>query len=89
MLDRFEVTALLDGPPSFPIDSVVRVVSKDEKARDLQSDFLRAPMQVPHASVEYETDAGLARRVRMEMLDAALNVEHIAARISRFPNSVT
>jgi glyoxylase-like metal-dependent hydrolase (beta-lactamase superfamily II) len=29
----------------FPIDTVLRVVSKDEKARDLQGDFLRAPVQ--------------------------------------------
>ncbi|ACD20454.1 MBL fold metallo-hydrolase [Paraburkholderia phytofirmans] len=45
MLGGFEVTALLDGTHPFPIDTVVKDVPKAEIARDLQRDFLQAPVQ--------------------------------------------
>lgn len=45
MLGGFEVTALLDGTHPFPIDTVVEDVPKAEIARDLQRDFLQAPVQ--------------------------------------------
>ncbi len=45
MLGGFEVTALLDGTHPFPIDTVVEGVPKAEIARDLQRDFLEAPVQ--------------------------------------------
>lgn len=45
MLGDFEVTALSDGTHPFPIDSVVEDVPKAEIARDLQRDFLQAPVQ--------------------------------------------
>ncbi|RAS22597.1 MBL fold metallo-hydrolase [Paraburkholderia bryophila] len=45
MVGQFEVTALLDGTHPFPIDTVVEGVPKAEIARDLQRDFLHAPVQ--------------------------------------------
>jgi glyoxylase-like metal-dependent hydrolase (beta-lactamase superfamily II) len=45
MLGDFEVTALSDGTHPFPIDTVVEGVPKAEIARDLERDFLQAPVQ--------------------------------------------
>ncbi|MFM0497097.1 MBL fold metallo-hydrolase [Paraburkholderia caledonica] len=45
MLGGFEVTALLDGTHPFPIDTVIEDVPKAEIARDLDRDFLQAPVQ--------------------------------------------
>nr|WP_259460874.1 MBL fold metallo-hydrolase [Paraburkholderia sp. BL23I1N1] len=45
MLGGFEVTALLDGTHPFPIDTVMEGVPKAEIARDLEHDFLQAPVQ--------------------------------------------
>ncbi|MGF6571552.1 glyoxylase-like metal-dependent hydrolase (beta-lactamase superfamily II) [Paraburkholderia sp. GAS333] len=45
MLGDVEVTALSDGTHPFPIDTVVQDVPKAEIARDLQRDFLQAPVQ--------------------------------------------
>jgi glyoxylase-like metal-dependent hydrolase (beta-lactamase superfamily II) len=45
MLGDVEVTALSDGTHPFPIDTVVKDVPKAEIARDLQRDFLQAPVQ--------------------------------------------
>ncbi|MDQ0623047.1 MBL fold metallo-hydrolase [Paraburkholderia graminis] len=45
MLGKLEVTALLDGTHPFPIDTVIEDVSKAEIARDLERDFLSAPVQ--------------------------------------------
>lgn len=45
MVGDFEVTALLDGTHAFPIDAVVEGVSKAQIKRDLDEDFLQAPVQ--------------------------------------------
>jgi glyoxylase-like metal-dependent hydrolase (beta-lactamase superfamily II) len=45
MVGDFEVTALSDGTHPFPIDTVVEGVPKAEIARDLNRDFLQAPVQ--------------------------------------------
>lgn len=45
MLGSFEVTALLDGTHPFPVDTVMQGAPKAEIARDLERDFLQAPIQ--------------------------------------------
>src|SRR6266702_5806541 len=45
MLGDFEITALLDGTHPFPIDTVMRDVSKKEIQQDLERDDLSPPVQ--------------------------------------------
>ncbi|WP_420992537.1 MBL fold metallo-hydrolase [Cupriavidus sp. 30B13] len=45
MVGDFEITALLDGTHAFPVDAVVEGATKATIQRDLDSDFLRAPVQ--------------------------------------------